>query len=651
MAQNAKMAFLGFGTLSQTTQNFIEEVAKGFGGFEVAGCFDDLRQAAAAITEVVDRTVVAVPNTVLYVHDSVDSATAAAAMNLVNVGVAVQTGWIDWDDFFDGDKDAALQWLGRNSFPPKPDPLDLLLYGTAAPAADPLADLLAATPAPAEPSAEPAPAAAAEPAPIAETVALAAVEPAPAPAVSFAMPEPAEEAPAPKEPAAPVAEAAPPVATFSMPPAAATARPNPLIPGAAATSGKQGDGAAFLAPGPELAQASGPTQAATFSIQSVAPREPRAAVAEFQLPPSVPLPAPVQLPTPSSQKWDEVVDPSKATIQEPAPFPARLKLAGRGAQAPLHPQVGTAFLWTGSCGGSGKTTISWTSANTLAAMFKRSGRATPVYLVETDFGNPKLENRLKIPASNTAIAYLKYLTWLEENAGVQGEDYIAQVEAKAIEQATWTDPVTGLKVIAAPYDTRISTSDAVQDAILRLARKILSEDAIVFFDSGTVGRVDDKALDRELGHLSNYVIIATHAGKRDESGKWVNGSIDDMRRMGTTMSTSVEKGGWGLDRNKVHAFFNRTDFDSFEERRYSAEPFKVSGYVPYEPSLEGKWIGDLQDDPAVDRAVTQIAKAVYDIEKIPELAAFAAAPEPELVAVHQPRRPASSDARRVEHEH
>jgi Mrp family chromosome partitioning ATPase len=632
MAQNAKMAFLGFGTLSQATQNFIEEVAKGFGGIEVAGCFDDLRQAAAAITEVVDRSVVAVPNTVLYVHQSVDSATAAAAMNLVNVGVAVQTGWIDWDDFFDGNKDAALQWLGRNSFPPKPDPLDLLLYGAAAPAAatDPLADLLAsapATPATPEPSAEPN---AVEPAPIAETAAIAAVEPAPAATVAFAMPEPAEEIPAPKEPAAPAAEAAP-VATFHMPPAAAPGRPNPLIPGATATSAKQGDGAAFLAPGPELAQASGPTQAATFTIQSVAPREPRAAVAEFQLPPSVPLPAPVQLPIPSTQKWDDVVDPSRASIQEPAPFPARLKLAGRGTQAPVHPQVGTAFLWTGSCGGSGKTTISWTSANTLAAMFKRSGRATPVYLVETDFGNPKLENRLKIPASNTAIAYLKYLAWLDENADVQGADYIAQVEAKAIEQATWTDPATGLKVIAAPYDTRIATSDTVQEAILQLARKILSEEAIVFFDSGTVGRVDDKALDRELGHLSNYVIIATHAGKRDETGKWVNGSIDDMRRMGTTMSTSVEKGGWGLDRNKVHAFFNRTDFDSFEERRYSAEPFKVSGYVPYEPSLEGKWIGDLQNDPAVDRAVTQIAKAVYDIEKIPELAAFAAAPEPELV--------------------
>jgi hypothetical protein len=627
MAQNAKMAFLGFGTLSQTTQNFIEEVAKGFGGFEVAGCFDDLRQAAAAITEVVDRSVVAVPSTVLYVHHSVNSATTAAAMNLVNVGVAVQAGWIDWDDFFDGNKDAAIQWLGRNSFPEKPDPLDLLLYGAAAPATDPLADLLAATSATPEPTV----AAPAEPAPIAETAATAAVEPAPAAEATFAMPEPAAEIPAPKESAAPTAEAAPTVA-FHMPPAAAPARPNPLIPGASTASAKQGDGASFLAPGPELAQASGPTQAATFTIQSVAPQEPRAAVAEFQLPPSVQLPAPVQMSTPSSSKWEDLVDPSSATIQEPAPFPARLKQTVQSVQGPRHPHVGKAFLWTGSCGGSGKTTISWTSANTLAAMFKRSGRDTPVYLVETDFGNPKLENRLKIPASNTAIAYLKFLAWHEENKDVQSEEYIAQIEAKAIEQATWTDPVTGLKVIAAPYDTRVATSDTVQEAILQLARKILSEDSMVFFDSGTVGRVDDKALDRELGHLSNYVIIATHAGKRDESGKWVNGSIDDMRRMGTTMSTSLEKGGWGLDRSKVHAFFNRTDFDSFEERRYSADPFKVSGYIPYEPSLEGKWIGDLQSDAAVDRAVTQIAKAIYDIEKIPELAAFATAPEPELVA-------------------
>jgi hypothetical protein len=628
MAQTAKMAFLGFGTLSPSTQKFIEEVANSFAEFEVVGCFDDLRQAAGAVTQVVDRSVTATPGTVLYVHQSQDEAMVAAAKNLIAVGVSVQTSWIDWDEYFIGNRDATVLWLAHNSFP-EVDPLEKLLYGV--PEADPLAQLLAATPAPvAAPRIEPTPM------PTPEAVQVQADPPAePAPAAAFVLPAPVEDfqqetaAPPTPEPIAFVAPIPEPAKGFQMPPAAATPR-NPLIPGGALpASAKQGEGAAFLAPGPDLAQASGPTQATNFTLMSAAPKQQREAVAEFQLPQPIELPAAVTLPMSAAASWEEVLDPGNAAMLEPTPFPERLKFSPKGI----------AFLWTGSSGGSGKTTTSWTSANTLAATFKRSGRETPVYLVETDFGNPKLENRLRIPANNTALAYLKYLKWLEENGSVQDTEYIGRVEAKAIEEATWTDPATGLKVIAAPYDTRTSTSENVQDAILQLSRKLLSEDAVVFFDSGTVGRVDDKMLDRELAHLSTHVIIATSAGQRDAEGKWVNASIDDMRRMAMTFSTSTEKGGWGLDRAKIQAFFNKTDYDSYEERRYDADPIKVCGYLPYAPSLETSWIGDMQTDPAVDVAVTQIARAIYEIEKFPELAAFAAAPEPESVPAAAAKRP------------
>lgn len=622
MAQNAKMAFLGFGTLSQTTQNFLEEVAKGFGGFEVAGCFDDLRKAAAAITEVVDRKVVTVPNTILYVHESVDPANVAAAMNLVNVGVGVQAGWISWDEYFDGDKDAAANWLGHNKFPEKVDPLDLLLFGKdgAAAPSDPLDALLAAAPAAAAP--EPAAPPAAEPA------APVPAEPAPAPAVT-------EDAPI-----AAAAEETPAAASrYSLPSATAPAPRNPLIPGGGATAAKQGEDAAFLAPGPELDAASGPTQARTnesLPTQDLAPRE---AVVEFRLPaavalPTVALPAADTTPGPApvTTQWDSLISAEPTAIKDAAPFPDRLKTATKG--------VGV--FWTGSAGGSGKTTLSWTSANTLAAAYRAAGKDTPVYLVETDFGNPKFENRMPMGASNTAMAYVKYLNWLQENEGVAETSYVNKVEAKAIEEATWVDPTTGLRVIAAPYDTRTSTSAKIQEAILKLSRKLLSEDCVVFFDSGTVGRVDDKMLDCELAHLSTHVLIATRAGERDDSGKWVHAQVDDMRRMAMTMSSSTAKGGWGLDRSKIQAFFNKTDYDSYEERRFSADPIKVCGYQPYAAPLEGKWIGDIQNDESVDRAVAQLGRALYEVTSIPELQTFSEAPEPELASAEPAKKPSRS---------
>jgi len=609
MAQNPKMAFLGFEPLSVESLKFLQETVKPMGDFEVAGCFDDLRQAASAITAVVDRKVVAVPNTTLFVHEDVDAGTVAAAKNLAQVGVAVQVGWINWDSYFDGDKEVVVNWLGHNKLP-IPDPLGALLYGgSAAPAAsDPLSDLLSAQPvsepAATETSAPEAAAAPEAPAPAPAPAAVAAPTPAPAPA------------PAP----APVAAETP---KYSLPSATAPGARNPLIPGAPAQA--KGEGASFLAPGPELV-ASGPEQPITAESapQAVTRRE---AVAEFRLPAAVALPSsdmapavePVTSPAAQDPSWDTLVATEPSAIKAAKSFPERLKFVPKG----------TGIFWTGSAGGSGKTTISWTSANTLAAAYRRAGNATPVYLIETDFGNPKFENRMAMTPANTSIAYAKYLDWLEQNVGTAKPDYIAQMEAKAIEASTWTDPATGLRVIAAPYDTRTSTSAKIQDAILKLSQMLLTEECVVFFDSGTVGRVDDKMLDRELAELSAHVLIATRAGERDDQGKWVNAQVEDMRRMAMTMSTSSNKGGWGLDRAKIKAFFNKTDYDSYEERRFSADPISVCGYLPYAASLEGKWIGDLITDPAVVAAVGQLATALHEVTKFPELEALKAQePEP-----------------------
>lgn len=291
-------------------------------------------------------------------------------------------------------------------------------------------------------------------------------------------------------------------------------------------------------------------------------------------------------------------------------------------------RTGQTIFCTGTHGGSGKTTFCYLMAHTTAQAFKRAGNETPVYQVESDFGNPKWENRLQLKTENTSYAYVQYMDWLELNKGVASEAHIRKVEQEAIDRATWTDPKSGLRIIAAPYDTRQGSSTKIQTAIVRLVRVLQSQGAYVFIDSGTAGRREDKIADRELAGMADHVFVATRAGERDANGSWRGSYLADFERMARTFTSPPDKNGWGLDKGKVMAFFNETSQDSYFERCNDAFGIQVIGHMDYVPSFKGSWIGDKQEDPAFLTAVVQTGRALEVMLGLPELATFKNASPP-----------------------
>lgn len=592
MSQQGRIAFLGFPDLTTDALTAIETAANSSAGqpaWKVTGSFADLREAAAAITTIREREVIG-EGSMLYIADGQPDSICQTAARLEAVGVMVCPRWAPFDDFWVDVDSAVKGWLGGKPWPEKPSPLDALLFGKTpgaaresaapAPAADPLGALLEA-PAPASPPPVAAPIV--EPTP---------AVPAPAQPEQVAPAEASSAAPTPQE--EPAAAQVQPVETmanvepdqkFPEPPeeirlvlpsdtitpvaAAAESAPNPLLAGALPpmTAVPAQESPAFLAPGPD-APASGPTQ----------------------------------------------------TLPEAQPT----------VPADTEQHDGCAFFYTGTHGGSGKTTLCYIGAHTTAQAFKEAGRKTPVYLLEGDFGNPKLEQRLHLKAENTSIAYVRYLEWLSKNELVAEPSHLARMRAEAIQRATWTDPTTGLHVIAAPFDTRKGSSDHIQTAIIELARYLLNQGAFVFIDSGTAGKVDDKPADRELARMASHIFVATSAGERNAEGEWQDGHLADMTRMTTTFSSSETHGGWGLDRTKITTFFNKTSLASYEERRFDTGQIAVSGHLPYTATFEDAWIGNKQQSGAFLRAVIHTGRALASITGLEELKVLEAVPVPEI---------------------
>ena len=650
--KQGKIAFLGVGNIPARREvEAIEAAAAAVPGFAFkvmgSGAFSDLREAAAAVTTVTGREVNGTGG-LLYVSKNEPEAIRVAAARLQRVGVNVQLDWIDFDPDFIEDMEAITGWLARNEWPEfdplaallfsdddaaatvstpqtEPDPLDGVLgleepaatipaATETAPATDPQTAPDAQAPAPATQESAPTPAQAApKPAPAPELdlrasaprVAEAAAQDHLAPAVTFQLPTPAPVSdtgnvepqvsfPAvPKELAVPKLDSA---SGFRLPPAtavsdAATPKPNPLLPGSPLppptnVGGSESD---FLAAGPESHLASGPSQAPSPSTVAAAAAQ-------------------------RAQNRASAADQGSAT-------PAKTWNVSGWEDAPDQSD-GKAIFFTGTHGGSGKTTMAFLSAHTLAESFKRAGRANPVYLLEADAGNSKLENRLQLRAEKTSLAYVQYLDWLDENKGVADEAYIRQVEQEAIERATFVDLKTGLRIIAAPFDTRKSTPAKIQRAIVLLAKSLLASGAYVCIDSGTAGRKDDKAIDRDLADLADHIFIATSAGERNDQGVWVDGHLADMQRMVTTFTSSTEAGGWGLDKNKVTTFFNQTTADSYYERCNDTPGVTVSGYLPFQTAFKDGWIGDYHGHPAFLTAVIYAGKALSKMTGLQELAVF-----------------------------
>lgn len=312
-------------------------------------------------------------------------------------------------------------------------------------------------------------------------------------------------------------------------------------------------------------------------------------------------------PTPGAEPFTRGMSPEEKRRQSLATQIQREY--GGGANSIIKGTAGaTTFYITGSHGGSGKTTVSWTAANTVAQALRRAGDERPVFLVEADYRNSKLAQRLNLPQGKDSGRYAQFLDTLQTNRThlKMAQQRISDMQLEVIQDCIHIEPESGLHVVACPYSIVSRQPRTLKYAIQRIVEYAESLGGYVFIDADTL--TSDDLLDRNLASKAHHVVLVTDVSH-----------IDDMRRAAHTLTTSPAANGIGVDRKRISVFFNRTTYDRYNERKDEALPYSVDGFLPRIEQLEEHWVGDVDGSQEFTKAVIHIAKFITGIEPIDEL--------------------------------
>lgn len=270
---------------------------------------------------------------------------------------------------------------------------------------------------------------------------------------------------------------------------------------------------------------------------------------------------------------------------------------------------GYCLMVTSGFGGSGKTTLSYYSAHTTAMALRRAHSDMGVILIEADYMNPKLQNRLDIPAGRDLSGLVQLLEKIRS-----GE--ITSQEREEAFYATMDNIVVptdhGFSVLASPYDTTSTASpemleDALVKAVMWAQRR---EGMFVIVDAHILGFAQGAYLN--LVEMANSIVIVTDAMGLEPQGKKRRrraevgiGDVDDVSHLDDTVSrltalvTPYEQNGFGQPTDKLSVFFNRTSEKEIMERvvepRRLSSSF-ISGNYNYLPQIERGWAGNLFDN-------------------------------------------------------
>jgi Mrp family chromosome partitioning ATPase len=110
------------------------------------------------------------------------------------------------------------------------------------------------------------------------------------------------------------------------------------------------------------------------------------------------------------------------------------------------------YYVTGSHGGAGKTTSTWMMANTMAAALKKDP-SRPVFLIEGDYENSKLAQRLNLPPEKNSGRLAELYRTLSSDRSLISKQKINMFEMteKIIKESIYVND-HGVNIIAAPYD-------------------------------------------------------------------------------------------------------------------------------------------------------------------------------------------------------
>lgn len=352
-----------------------------------------------------------------------------------------------------------------------------------------------------------------------------------------------------------------------------------------------------------------------------------------------PVFAPVEAPAPIRTSREPERNEPTDFISEPsgADFRSGLRASERNQQseqremiqhtgqrvASLRAQVGRSSghlqIVTGANGGVGKTTLAWQMANIRAKLLKDSNsdpsRSVKVWLIESDYSNPKLANRLGLNDPRKSFGYVAKA--MEDVANhinstrvndFDSEGYLWDVINESAYQTQ-----TGLMVIPAPYDTTGRDLKQLSMTIVSVARILAKRGQIVFVDAPTVSSSDD-AVNSAIMNAADRVVLVGNPGD----------NTTDVKRAASAISKPKQDKGIGVNIKKLYIFMNKTSIKEYEDivGNLQLAPFQVAGYLEYFPKWQNEWAGkhdQLISQSEWIRARNNIAYFMNQVNSIQEL--------------------------------
>lgn len=305
--------------------------------------------------------------------------------------------------------------------------------------------------------------------------------------------------------------------------------------------------------------------------------------------------------------------------------PDMLRLADHGSVERKEYQpydLGYLLAITSGFGGGGKTTLAYFSAQIMsrALEFAKNDR-TKVILIEADYGNPKLQNRLRIPMGHDLSRLANFLESVD-NGEIPPADVPLMAE-RIMNEIIFQDPDSGMMVIACPYEKYTADAayikQAVKKAVLWAQRTM---GYFVILDCDTIGHPEGINLD--LMEMANRIVIVTNTKEPKvlkpkrlwrpaeyEAGNPNDRShIDDAIVMIQGFTRPKSQHGFGLPGDKIRVFFNQTTEEDLQNKVLSKNYFPknmVIGTLPVIPEIQLGWAADLGRN--VNRS-NEVAKAI-----------------------------------------
>lgn len=283
--------------------------------------------------------------------------------------------------------------------------------------------------------------------------------------------------------------------------------------------------------------------------------------------------------------------------------------APKTEREPFTPsELGFLLLVTSGFGGGGKTTCSYYAGQIMAQVLKYARKESQkAIVIEADYNNPKLQNRLRIPAGRDLSKLANFLESVD-NGEVPAED-VSKMAESIVQEIIHQDPDSDLLVIACPYEKYTADPAYLREAVRKVvlwAQRTMGY--FVILDCDTIGHAEGVNLD--LVEMANRILIVTDTkdprvvkearwwrkAVYEEGNPNDRSHIDDALVMIQHFTRPLSAHGFGIPGDKVRVFFNRTTSEELKAKVTSKSFFPknmVVGNLESIPEIERGWAADV----------------------------------------------------------